>query len=381
MPDTHLRKYFVILTFAALSACGGGGGSTDGGDGTSDGGGSTGGGGGGDPVDSGGPDVTPNPSLIYADDQPVQRATYYGKTFPISLITHDPTTGALGKVQGSVEYVDEDRVRVTYDGTTTEYDLRDPDGQRINYTSGMFGDGSDLILATVTSANISRPSDVFGEATIMHTMGDQGGFQFSGVDYGVFGLVTPENRLTGSARYTQDYNSEVLITTTSWIDENDDDTTFTRVDEVKSVSVDGLDINVDFASGKVSGTLMEGSFQTVDDRQMGSNQVSHDIAITLDDGTISGSGFTGDMALITTPSSNPREPGAGIRPILPSEVAITDQSLDGQFFGYNREGVGATFQIDFEETFSRGGNFFGGVDPEEITESRTIVGVIASEKE
>jgi len=137
-----------------------------------------------------------------------------------------------------------------------------------------------------------------------------------------------------------------LITTTSWIDENDDDTTFTRVDEVKSASVDGLDISVDFDTGMVSGTLMEGSFQTIDDRQFATNQVSHDIAITLDDGTITGSGFTGDMALTTTPSSNPREPGAGVRPTLPSEVVITEQSLDGQFFGYNREGVGATFKID-----------------------------------
>lgn len=366
MSASALRKTVVLLTFLALSACGGGGG----GGGTDNGGG---------PIDPGGPDITPNPELVYADDQPVQRETYYGKTFPISIITHDPTTDALGQVRGAVEYVGEDKVRVTYDGTTTEYDLRDPDGQRINYTSGTFGEGSDLILATVTSANNSRSADVFGEATIRHTISDPDRFEFSGVDYGVFGLATPENRLTGSARYTQDFRSEVLITTTSWIDENDDDTTFTRVDEVKSVSVDGLDISVDFDTGMVSGTLMEGSFQTIDNRQFGAPQVSHDIAVTLNEGTVTGSGFTGDMSLTTTPSSNPLEPGQGSRPTLPSEVAITEQSLDGQFFGYNREGVGATFKIDYDETFFRGEHPFNDVDAEEVTESHTIIGVIASE--
>ncbi|WP_156788604.1 transferrin-binding protein-like solute binding protein [Roseobacter sp. CCS2] len=335
-----------------LIACGGGGGGGD-----------------GDNPGGGGPDITPNPDLVYADDQPVTRESVIGKTFPIQLVVGSARDGGIPRREtASIEYVTADKAIITYNGTSTEFNYRNALSQE-NWTSGASNSGGgllqDLRLDRVTKAargiaignsSIANPDLPLAE--------------------GVFGFVTPENRLTGSVNYSSDFGSRMLITATDWVEQ--DDGSFDRVERVVETGGETVSISADFSTGIVSGTLFDGSYSTIDDRQNGNSSVTHDVTVTLENAVVDGSGFTGDINVMTTASSNLREEiNGGVGPqgdILPSTVVMNSQDAEGTFFGYDAQGVGGTFEANFDETFYRGENPFDGVDAEEVTENRTIVG-------
>ncbi len=333
-----------------------------------------GGSGGDNPVDQGGPDITPDPDLVYADGQPVTRDSYVGKTFPVSLIVEAPNGSEIPTRQtGTLEYIDADTARLTYNGKTTEFNFRSAFGNE-NWTSGVTDSNGNLISDLI----LDRPTDEVRGVTIGNSFFPDAQLA-SGA--GFFGFSTPENNLTGSATYSSSSNTNLFVTTTSWVDENGDDTTFTRVNEVKEITSGNTRLAVDFNNGTVSGTLFDGSYSTTDDRQGGSNFVTHDLTVVIENGVVSGSGFTGDVSLETTASSNPREVvngGVGPQgPTVASVVTINSQAVDGMFLGHAAEGVGATFEATYEETFYRGEDYFDGILAEEVTEDRALVGTLA----
>jgi hypothetical protein len=363
--STPITQYsFALILLISLAGCGGGGG----------GGGSTGGGSGGGssepditPPD---PDITPNAELVYADGQEVTRDGFIGKTFPIMLVVgskDDPT--APKRAAGTIEYISADRAVLTYEGRSTEFNYRNAFG-REHWSSGALNtDGSPLQDLTIDK--VSRPARgvTIGNSFIPNP-------DLPAAE-GTFGFVTPENRLTGSVNYSSSYGSRILVTSTDWIEQSNG--TFKRVENVVELDGKAVDIDVDFGSGDVTGTLFEGSYTSTDDRQFAANSVSHHLAVTLKDAVVSGSGFAGDIVVETTASSNPREViNGGVGPqgdILPSEVVMNTQAAEGTFYGYDGEGVGGTFEANYDETFHRGeGSPFGGVAAEEVTENRTLVG-------
>ncbi len=357
------RSSFAFLLLISLAGCGGGGG----------GGGSTGGGGGGSgepditPPD---PDITPNPDLVYADGQEVTRDSFIGKTYPISLIVGSERDGGIPKrATGTIQYITADKAILTYEGRSTEFDYRNAFSQE-NWSSGAPNtDGSplqDLRIDKVSKAvrGIAIGNDFLANPDLP-------------LAEGTFGFATPENRLTGSVNYSSSFGSRILVTSTDWIEQSNG--TFKRVENVVEVDGKAIDIDVDFGSGDVTGTLFDGSYTSTDDRQFGSNAVTHDLTVTLKDAVVSGSGFAGDIVVETTASSNPREViNGGVGPqgdILPSDVVMNTQAAEGTFYGYNGEGVGGTFEANYDETFYRGeGSPFGGAAAEEVTENRTLVG-------
>ncbi len=359
MSAPFMRPSIILSLLVLLTACGGGGGSTDGG-----------GSGGGTPdVTPPDPDITPNPDLVYADDQPVTRDSFVGKTFPISLVVGAEGDGPAPKrVIGSIEYVSADKAILTYEGRSTEFNYRSAFSQE-NWSSGAPNtDGSplqDLRIDRVSKAvrGIAIGNDFIPNPNLPAAEG-------------TFGFVTPENRLTGSVNYSSSFGSRMLITSTDWIEQSDG--SFQRVENIVEVDGKAVNINADFGTGNVTGTLFDGSFVSTDDRQSGANSVTHDVTVTLQNASVEGSGFSGDVIVETTASSNPREViNGGVGPqgdILPSEVVMNSQGADGIFFGYDGQGVGGTFEADYDETFSRGDNPFNGVDAEEVTENRTLVG-------
>ncbi len=356
MSAPFMRLSFTFPLLLALAACGGGGGST-------------GDGGGGPDVTPPDPDITPNPALVYADDQPVTRDSFVGKTFPISLVVGADGDGAAPKrVTGTIEYVTADKAILTYEGRSTEFDYRNAFSQE-NWSSGAPNtDGSplqDLRIDRVSKAvrGIAIGNDFIPNPNLPAAEG-------------TFGFVTPENRLTGTVNYSSGFGSRMLITSTDWIEQSDG--SFQRIENIVEVDGKAVNITADFGTGDVTGTLFDGSYVSTDDRQSGAKSVSHDLTVTLQNASVSGSGFSGDVIVETTASSNPREViNGGIGPqgdILPSEVVMNSQGADGLFFGYDGQGVGGTFEADYDETFTRAENPFEGVDAEEVTENRKLVG-------
>ncbi len=357
MSAPFTRPSIILSLLVSLAACGGGGGSGGSGGGTPD-------------VTPPDPDITPNPDLVYADDQPVTRDSFVGKSFPISLVVGAAGNGAAPKrVTATIEYITSDKAILTYAGRSTEFNYRNALSQE-NWSSGAPNtDGSplqDLRIDRVSKAvrGIAIGNDFIPNPNLPAAEG-------------TFGFVTPQNRLTGTTNYSSGFGSRILVTSTDWIEQGDG--SFSRIERIVEADGEAVNINVDFGTGDVTGTLFNGSYQSTDDRQAGSSSVTHDLTVRLQDASVSGSGFTGDIVVETTASSNPREVvNGGIGPqgeILPSEVVMNSQASEGTFFGYNAEGVGGTFEANYDETFSRAeGPPSTGIAAEEVTENRTLVG-------
>ena len=349
-----IRPTVAFILLASLAACGGGGGSA-GGDST---------------PNPPGPDITPDPELVYANDQPVTRDSFIGKTFPVSLVIGSVRDGQIPeRATGTIEYITADKAILTYDGRSTEFNYRNAFSQE-NWSSGAPNtDGSplqDLRIDRVSkdARGIAIGNDFIANADLP-------------MAEGVFGFVTPENRLTGTADYSSSFGARMLITSTDWVRQSDG--TFDRVENIVEADGKAVNISVDFGTGAVSGTLFDGSYTSIDERQAGASSVTHDLTVTLQDAVVRGSGFVGDLTVETIASSNPREEiNGGVGPqgdILPSTVVMNSQAADGTFFGYNGEGLGGTFEANFDETFFRAdGPPSSGVEAEEVTENRTIVG-------
>lgn len=358
MSALFTRSSTPILFLISLAACGGGGGDD----------GPVGDGGGG--VTPPAPDVTPNVELVYADDQPVTRDSFVGKTFPISLVIGSEDSADMPKrVRGSIEYISADRAIVTYDGRSTEFTFTGQLSQE-NWTSGAPNTGG----GPLQDLRLDRPSKAARGIAIGNSFVPNPNLPLA---EGAFGFVTPENRLTGTANYSSDFGSRMFVTSTDWIEQADG--SFDRVENIVEVDGEAVSIDVNFGNGDVSGTLFDGSYVSTDERQAGAHSVTHDLTVTLKDAVVTGSGFVGGLTVETIASSNPREVvNGGVGPqgdILPSAVVMKSQAAEGTFFGYNGEGVAGTFKANYDETFSRAdGPPSSGVVAEEVTENRTIVG-------
>ncbi len=309
-------KILFLIPLLAVAACGGSGG---GGDGGTD------------------PFIPPDP--VFADDQPVTRDSFSGQTFPISLIVQSPDGGPpLSRVTGSVEYIDADTIMVTYNGVSTEYTFRSAFGNE-NWTSGNLdndaGAFSDLIM--------NRPTDIgrIGRFQLVSSIGAPPGF--SGYDYGVFGFATPADKLTGSAIY-----NDMSFTGTQMLIAVDGQNNVIRAPS------DSMNLNVQFSDNMVSGTVFEGGYTI----GVGASSSSHDVVVGVENGFLSGSGFTGDLTVEMTTNG------------MASTTTTTNTGIDGFFFGNNAEMVAGTYQADFEEQLAGGGSRGG-----------TLVGVFSAEQD
>ncbi len=298
MPPNPLAASAACVSLCFLAACGGGGGA-----GVSQGG--------------GGPDVTPNPDLTYADGTPIVASSYHGKSFPVSfVVASDDGSGSLERVTGTLEYKDADTVILTYGGESRNFTFRGSFGVE-NFGSGVLTADDGSLISDLLLYNPKLGGRVLKQRT---SLPEGAGSTAGDYTYGTFGFSTPENRLPNtSVNYTGNYHTYMVAN-------------FEGEPELVHLEDGKMDVDVDFATGDVSGTLFERDLVV---SEPGDPFRELNISIGVENGKVEGSGFSGDVT--------------GTFGINDTALTTTfsNDGVDGFFFGNDAEVLAGTYDAEF----------------------------------
>lgn len=261
-------------------------------------------------VACGGGDVAPTRQLF---EGPVVSADYIGKSFPVRVLvgeTGDPTASTTTG-EGSVMYNSSTSIRVNLPGVPA-FDATRSGSSALGVTyTGTPNGGSEI---SVTISDFSTTTAV-RLITVAET---------DLAALGAFGFETVEGDRPASGTY--DTAGSVFLSATN-------------VGAILPVAGDGT-LTADFTNGDISGTLLNADSASV--AIAGAEIVPDDLTLTytLENGTITSTGFRGDVGV----SGELVVDGAGAPVVL--DTAVTNDRVDGVFFGDEAEALAATFNSD-----------------------------------
>ena len=260
---------------------------------------------------------------------PVDFASYTGKTFPISIVsgTSGSPEGVVDVQKGSLEVINANTLDIVFS----------PGEMPTRY----FRQGTSNVFENSTGYEITIDS-----AGFLHLLYTEPGLVpwVSTLVVGSFGFQTPQNLYpSGVVTYDQRFASALYIA----IDGDSD---------ITPIFAGNVSLTVDFAGSSVTGTLMDGSrIVDLDDDSAVDDELS--VQITMN-GHLSGNGITGTID------------GSAFADIDDDGVDVTDlnlvmesSSVEGVFYGNSADRIGGTYTGEF--TFD---------DPVEGSSSGTAAG-------
>ena len=229
-------------------------------------------------------------SPIFAGDAPITSADYVGKTFPIDYIALNSETEQVTRNTGTIRFISETEIEIDVDGIN-EIVVEVADGEFLGPTI----DASTLIFSPAAT-----------------------GVEAFTTDSNYYGIVGFETRVA-------DIPTEDLF----FYDTTGGSVLLAADDNVSVVHIGATYLDVNFATGTVSGVLHDSDFGI----------------FSITDGQISGNGITGGISA---------SDAFGVIPITRSDV-------DGTFYGNDAGVLAGTFEgtAEFEVDVDFVGVFTG----------------------